>query len=297
MMVANTMRFCFAGQCGSDTRSRLWDSDHIRTAVCTSHKGSVGWPRHPGMLRPKTWIPAHGLCEIVRYSESARRKRKREDMDERDWGVHVMWSFVSDQYFNESHSFPKSSYLMEIDRVAAINYLPTEQDILRVRVPTTGIIEYPFDLEEIRFRYTKRSFKCRWWHPFCMHPGAPMWLAPKAVFCVSLLFLFFEIFNVSLWVWLKTLCDWLTGFSLRFVWISVFRFLTLCYHSPACAPTPLTSYLSDLARIEQADYLPTEQDILRARAPTTGIIEYPFDLDSIIFRYSMRIKELLRSPQ
>lgn len=42
---------------------------------------------------------------------------------------------------------------MEIDRVAAPNYLPTEQDILRVRVPTTGIIEYPFDLEEIRFRY------------------------------------------------------------------------------------------------------------------------------------------------
>lgn len=44
------------------------------------------------------------------------------------------------------------SYLMEIDRVASPNYLPTEQDILRVRVPTTGIIEYPFDLEEIRFR-------------------------------------------------------------------------------------------------------------------------------------------------
>ena len=44
---------------------------------------------------------------------------------------------------------------MEIDRVAAPNYLPTEQDILRVRVPTTGIIEYPFDLEEIRFRYVE----------------------------------------------------------------------------------------------------------------------------------------------
>lgn len=46
---------------------------------------------------------------------------------------------------------------MEIDRVAAPNYLPTEQDILRVRVPTTGIIEYPFDLEEIRFRYKKKN--------------------------------------------------------------------------------------------------------------------------------------------
>lgn len=43
-------------------------------------------------------------------------------------------------------------------------------------------------------------------------------------------------------------------------------------------------YLSDLARIEAEDFLPTEQDILRARAPTTGILEYPFDLDSIIFR-------------
>lgn len=46
------------------------------------------------------------------------------------------------------------SYLMDLDRVAQPDYLPTEQDILRVRVPTTGIIEYPFDLEEIRFRYS-----------------------------------------------------------------------------------------------------------------------------------------------
>lgn len=42
---------------------------------------------------------------------------------------------------------------MDLDRVAQPDYLPTVQDILRVRVPTTGIIEYPFDLEEIRFRY------------------------------------------------------------------------------------------------------------------------------------------------
>lgn len=44
--------------------------------------------------------------------------------------------------------------------------------------------------------------------------------------------------------------------------------------------------MSDLARIEAPEYLPTEQDILRARAPTTGIIEYPFDLDGIVFRYT-----------
>lgn len=42
--------------------------------------------------------------------------------------------------------------------------------------------------------------------------------------------------------------------------------------------------MSDLDRIKAEGYLPSEQDILRARQPTTGIIEYPFDLDSIIFR-------------
>ncbi|CAG9806756.1 unnamed protein product [Chironomus riparius] len=43
-------------------------------------------------------------------------------------------------------------------------------------------------------------------------------------------------------------------------------------------------YLNDLERIEKDDYLPTEQDLLRARVPTTGIIEYKFKLDNIYFR-------------
>lgn len=43
-------------------------------------------------------------------------------------------------------------------------------------------------------------------------------------------------------------------------------------------------YLSDIERIEKDDYLPTEQDILRARVPTTGIVEYQFKLDNIFFR-------------
>lgn len=44
------------------------------------------------------------------------------------------------------------SYLSDLDRIADPAYVPTEQDILRVRVPTTGIIEYPFDLENVIFR-------------------------------------------------------------------------------------------------------------------------------------------------
>ncbi|KAK2087003.1 hypothetical protein P7K49_032910 [Saguinus oedipus] len=46
---------------------------------------------------------------------------------------------------------PCCSYLTDVDRIATSGYLPTQQDVLRVRVPTTGIIEYPFDLENIIF--------------------------------------------------------------------------------------------------------------------------------------------------
>ncbi|XP_044251713.1 G protein alpha q subunit-like [Drosophila takahashii] len=41
-------------------------------------------------------------------------------------------------------------------------------------------------------------------------------------------------------------------------------------------------YLSDLARIEQSDYLPTEQDILRVREATINIHVYPFELDGFV---------------
>ncbi|XP_069786555.1 guanine nucleotide-binding protein G(q) subunit alpha isoform X2 [Narcine bancroftii] len=46
-------------------------------------------------------------------------------------------------------------YLSDTDRIAASDYLSTQQDVLQVRVPTTGIIEYPFDLENIIFSYLK----------------------------------------------------------------------------------------------------------------------------------------------
>ncbi|XP_068246979.1 guanine nucleotide-binding protein G(q) subunit alpha-like [Palaemon carinicauda] len=61
-------------------------------------------------------------------------------------------------------------YLTDLDRIAAEDYVCTVQDILRVRAPTTGIIEYPFDLEEIRFRMVdvggQRSERRKWIHCF-----------------------------------------------------------------------------------------------------------------------------------
>ncbi|MBN3286733.1 GNAQ protein, partial [Polyodon spathula] len=62
------------------------------------------------------------------------------------------------------------SYLNGLERIAEPNYLPTQQDVLRVRVPTTGIIEYPFDLQSVIFRMVdvggQRSERRKWIHCF-----------------------------------------------------------------------------------------------------------------------------------
>ncbi|CAL8386743.1 unnamed protein product [Boreogadus saida] len=61
-------------------------------------------------------------------------------------------------------------YLNALDRIADAGYVPTQQDILRVRVPTTGIIEYPFDLQDVVFRMVdvggQRSERRKWIHCF-----------------------------------------------------------------------------------------------------------------------------------
>ncbi|XP_053704440.1 guanine nucleotide-binding protein subunit alpha-11-like isoform X1 [Synchiropus splendidus] len=61
-------------------------------------------------------------------------------------------------------------YLDDLDRITTDTYLPSEQDILRVRVPTTGIIEYPFELGSVVFRMVdvggQRSERRKWIHCF-----------------------------------------------------------------------------------------------------------------------------------
>lgn len=44
------------------------------------------------------------------------------------------------------------SYLDDLDRICGKDYVPTVQDVLRVRVPTTGIVEYLFPIQQVTFR-------------------------------------------------------------------------------------------------------------------------------------------------
>lgn len=50
------------------------------------------------------------------------------------------------------HSLFFSSYLDALDRIGANNYEPTEQDLLRTRVKTTGIVEIQFDFKRLHFK-------------------------------------------------------------------------------------------------------------------------------------------------
>ena len=45
------------------------------------------------------------------------------------------------------------SYLDDIDRICSDDFLPTTQDVLRVRVATTGINEYLFTINRVVFRW------------------------------------------------------------------------------------------------------------------------------------------------
>uniref|UniRef100_A0A8V0ZIU4 G protein subunit alpha o1 n=2 Tax=Phasianidae TaxID=9005 RepID=A0A8V0ZIU4_CHICK len=62
------------------------------------------------------------------------------------------------------------SYLDSLDRIGAADYQPTEQDILRTRVKTTGIVETHFTFKNLHFRLFdvggQRSERKKWIHCF-----------------------------------------------------------------------------------------------------------------------------------
>lgn len=57
-----------------------------------------------------------------------------------------------------------------MDRLSQVNYQPTEQDILRTRVKTTGIVEVHFTFRSLNFKLFdvggQRSERKKWIHCF-----------------------------------------------------------------------------------------------------------------------------------
>jgi len=65
-----------------------------------------------------------------------------------DSGIQKTFLQRSKYYLNDSADY----YFNELDRVLAEGYTPSDQDILRSRVPTTGIVENTFDIDGNLFK-------------------------------------------------------------------------------------------------------------------------------------------------
>jgi len=92
-----------------------------------------------------------------------------EDIRElwKDKGIKTAYEFRDKVYqLNDSASY----FFDNIDRFIDQNYVPTEQDVLRARVRTTGIEEAVFNFEDMSFRMLdvggQRSERRKWIHCF-----------------------------------------------------------------------------------------------------------------------------------
>ncbi|KAI8330969.1 G protein alpha subunit [Chlamydoabsidia padenii] len=83
-----------------------------------------------------------------------------------DQGVKITFQRSNEYQLNDSASY----YFESIDRISSSGYLPTDQDILRSRVKTTGITETSFHIGELLYRMFdvggQRSERKKWIHCF-----------------------------------------------------------------------------------------------------------------------------------
>ncbi|KAK0147364.1 Guanine nucleotide-binding protein G(o) subunit alpha [Merluccius polli] len=83
-----------------------------------------------------------------------------------DAGIQECFSRAREYQLNDSAQY----YLDSLDRIGAADYQPTEQDILRTRVKTTGIVETHFTFKNLHFRLFdvggQRSERKKWIHCF-----------------------------------------------------------------------------------------------------------------------------------
>ncbi|XP_046898201.1 guanine nucleotide binding protein (G protein), alpha activating activity polypeptide O, b [Hypomesus transpacificus] len=83
-----------------------------------------------------------------------------------DAGTQECFNRAREYQLNDSAQY----YLDSLDRIGAPDYQPTEQDILRTRVKTTGIVETHFTFKNLHFRLFdvggQRSERKKWIHCF-----------------------------------------------------------------------------------------------------------------------------------
>jgi guanine nucleotide-binding protein G(i) subunit alpha len=96
----------------------------------------------------------------------------------KDPGIQQAFSRQAEFQLNDSAAY----YFEAVDRLALPNYIPSEQDVLRSRAKTTGIIETEFTVDKTKFLMVdvggQRSERKKWMH--CFQD------VTSVIFCVAL---------------------------------------------------------------------------------------------------------------
>ncbi|XP_004544901.1 guanine nucleotide-binding protein G(i) subunit alpha-2 [Maylandia zebra] len=83
-----------------------------------------------------------------------------------DGGVQSCFTRAREYQLNDSAAY----YLNDLERIAKPDYIPTQQDVLRTRVKTTGIVETHFTFKDLHFKMFdvggQRSERKKWIHCF-----------------------------------------------------------------------------------------------------------------------------------
>ncbi|XP_016377446.1 guanine nucleotide-binding protein G(i) subunit alpha-2-like [Sinocyclocheilus rhinocerous] len=65
-----------------------------------------------------------------------------------DGGVQSCFTRAREYQLNDSAAY----YLNDMERIGKVDYIPTQQDVLRTRVKTTGIVETHFTFKDLHFK-------------------------------------------------------------------------------------------------------------------------------------------------
>ncbi|XP_027378346.1 guanine nucleotide-binding protein G(t) subunit alpha-1 isoform X1 [Bos indicus x Bos taurus] len=112
---------------------------------------------------------ARKLMHMADTIEEGTMPKEMSDIIQRLWkdsGIQACFDRASEYQLNDSAGY----YLSDLERLVTPGYVPTEQDVLRSRVKTTGIIETQFSFKDLNFRMFdvggQRSERKKWIHCF-----------------------------------------------------------------------------------------------------------------------------------
>ncbi|EDL77221.1 rCG26094, isoform CRA_b [Rattus norvegicus] len=112
---------------------------------------------------------ARKLMHMADTIEEGTMPKEMSDIIQRLWkdsGIQACFDRASEYQLNDSAGY----YLNDLERIAQSDYIPTQQDVLRTRVKTTGIVETHFTFKDLHFKMFdvggQRSERKKWIHCF-----------------------------------------------------------------------------------------------------------------------------------